>query len=205
MKIVLLGANGRTGREVLKLALASGDSVTALVRDKAKLSDIQHPNLFLHEGDVCDPVVVGSILSGQDVVISTLGPRSPLKSACLIYSRSAASIVKAMENSDVDRLLVISTALLFPPRKVSDHILRFVARHNARQAKLMEDRIRASRLNWCIARVGFLNSKSTDNYQSKIAGIPEGTIAIPRAAVARFLYAEARENANGCRIVGLSG
>jgi uncharacterized protein YbjT (DUF2867 family) len=42
MNIILLGANGRTGRKVLSRALNAGDSVTALVRAEDRLADVTH-------------------------------------------------------------------------------------------------------------------------------------------------------------------
>ncbi|MFS4580081.1 NAD(P)-dependent oxidoreductase [Phaeobacter sp. C3_T13_0] len=203
MKIVLLGANGRTGREVLKLALAAGDKVTALVRDVSKLVDIQDDNLTVHAGDVCDPKTVAALLPSHDVVISTLGPRSPRKAACKIYSQSATSIIAAMERSEVNRLLVISTALLFPPRGLFDRVLGTIAGNNAREAKAMEETIRVSDLNWCIARVGFLNSNPTDVYQFAEGRRARGGNSISRAAVASFLHSEASSARHDQKIVGL--
>ena len=203
MNIVLLGANGKTGREVLKIALGAGDNVTALVRTKSALSDIQHDSLHVHAGDVCDPKIVASLLKGQDIVISTLGPRSPRKAPCTIYSKSAASIVKAMEGSDVTRLLVTSTALLFPKRNLFDRILGFIAGNNAREAQKMENIIQASTLNWCFARVGFLNNAPTTHFISAKNKRAEGKDSISRSAVAHFLYQEALDAMHGNCVVGL--
>ena len=76
VNIVLLGANGGTGREVIVQALRAGDTVTALVRAEGKLTDLSHERLDVHVGSPCDPRVLEELLQfGQDVVISTLGPR----------------------------------------------------------------------------------------------------------------------------------
>ena len=45
MKVLVFGASGGTGRELLKQALDKGMEVTAFVRDAAKVEDIQHPTL----------------------------------------------------------------------------------------------------------------------------------------------------------------
>ncbi|QJY38032.1 NAD(P)H-binding protein (plasmid) [Vibrio europaeus] len=204
MKILLLGANGRTGREILDRALLAGDSVTALVRSEDKLADIAHSQLSVHVGDVCDSNDLKKIIVGHDLVISTLGPRLPTKAACTVYSESAKAIVDAMQGCGVNRLLVTSTALLFSTNKWLDRILRFVARHNVRNANLMEETIRSSGLEWTIARVGFLNDKASKDYRQAEGSLPEGGGAISRAALANFLLSEAKQSVHVHSVVGIS-
>lgn len=47
MKLLVFGATGGTGRELVEQALAHGYEVTAFVRDPAKLGDITHASLQL--------------------------------------------------------------------------------------------------------------------------------------------------------------
>lgn len=202
--MLLLGANGRTGRIVLNRALDAGDTVTALVRDEDRLADVTHSRLNVHVGNVCDSSDLKEILPGHDLVISTLGPRTPTKAACSIYSESAIAIVEAMQECGVKRLLVTSTALLFPSDKLFDRFLRFVARHNARNAGLMEEAICASNLEWTIARVGFLNDKNLMDFRLAEGAFPNGG-SISRAAVADFLLTEAKESKYLHKVVGLCG
>lgn len=205
MKIVLLGANGRTGREVLGRALDAGDTVTALVRAEGKLGDVSHERLEVRVGDVCDPSFLQAILAGHDAVISTLGPRVPTRAATAVYSDSAASIVDAMEESGVDRLLVTSTALLFPSEGLLDRVLRRLTPNAVREAGRMEERIRSSSLDWTIARVGFLTNDAVTDYRHAAGTTPEGGGSISRAALACFLLAETRESAHVRQVVGLCG
>jgi uncharacterized protein YbjT (DUF2867 family) len=64
MKIIIFGATGATGKQVVLQGLTLGHSVTAFVRDKNKLADIQHPNLQFHTGDVMKPADVEKGSSG---------------------------------------------------------------------------------------------------------------------------------------------
>ena len=204
VNIVLLGANGKTGREVLARALSAGDTVTALVRAEGKLSDLSHERLDVHVGSACDPRVLAALLPGHDVVISTLGPRRPTKASTAIYSESARSIVGTMEGSDVNRLLVTSSALLFPSDRLLDRALRRLVPHVVSEARLMEDRIRSSSLDWTIARMGFLTNGATTTYRHAEGERPEGGGSISRAAVASFLLTAARQSAHLRQVVGLS-
>ena len=120
MKLFLLGANGRTGREVLRGALDDEDTVTALVRGEDRLADVSHQRLEICVGNPCDSRVLEALLPGHDAVISVLGPRRPSKAASAVYPESAAAIVKAMQLCEVDRPLVTSSALLFPDSGLRD-------------------------------------------------------------------------------------
>ena len=205
MNIVLLGANGRTGREVLGQALSAGDTVTALVRAEGKLDDLRHERLGVRVGNACEPRVLEALLPGHDVVISTLGPRLPTKAATAIYSDSGASIVDAMQGGTVNRLLVTSSALLFRGDGLLDGLLRRLTPHVVQEAGRMEERIRASSLDWTIARMGFLTNGEATSYRHAAGAAPEGGGSISRAAVASFLLQEARQPSYGRQVVGLCG
>lgn len=49
MKLVVFGATGGTGIQIVEQALAAGHTVTAFLRTPSKLS-IQHSNLVLFQG-----------------------------------------------------------------------------------------------------------------------------------------------------------
>ena len=203
VNIVLLGANGRTGREVLVRALRAGDTVTALVRAEGKLADLSHERLEVHVGSPCDPRVLEALLPGHDVVISTLGPRRPTKASAAIYSDSASSIVDAMQGSNVNRLLAISSALLFPSDRLLDRVLRRLASNVVKEARRMEERICSSNLDWTIARTGFLTNDTGARYRHAEGASPEGGGSISRAAVACFLLTEARQSIHLRQVVGV--
>lgn len=205
MKIVQLGANGRTGREVMRLALEAGDSVTGLVRSADSLGDMKHDQLQVHVGNVCDPEFLKAALSGHDAVISTLGPRTPTKSACAIYPASAAAIVEAMRATGLRRVLVTSTALLFPPTKLLDHVVRLIARNNYNAAGLMEECIRRADLDWTFARTGFLNDDDMRGYRKAAGVMPDGGGSISRSALAEFLFTELKQSEHVGDVVGLCG
>jgi hypothetical protein len=159
----------------------------------------------LRSGDVCDASALESILPEHDVVVSTLGPRRPTRAACAIYSDSGTAIVEAMQRCGVSRVLVMSTALLFPSNRLSHRLLRWIARHNARSADLMEETLRGSSLGWTVVRVGFLNNKNIESCRSSVGALPDGGGSVSRAAVAAHILAAAREGKHLQEVVGLSG
>lgn len=205
MKIVQLGVNGRTGREVMRLALEAGDTVSGLVRWADLLGDLQHDRLQVHVGDVYDPEFLKTVFSGHDAVISTVGPRTSTKSACTIYPDSSAAIVEAMQATGLKRVLVTSTALLFPPSKIVDQVVRLIARNNLKAAGLMEERMCSAGLDWAFARTGFLTDGDERSYKKAAGAMPDGGGSISRLALAEFLATELKQSNHVGDVVGVRG
>ena len=203
MKIVLLGANGRTGREVMRLALAAGHSVTGIVRSAHSLGNIQQEGLRIEVGNVCDPAFLKTVLAGHDAVISTLGPRLPTRSACRIYPDSATSIAAAMQAAGLKRVIVTSTALLFSPTRAWHKALRLIARNNRDAAGLMEEILRKADLDWTFVRVGFLHNKNQGQVLKASDAMPGESDSISRHAVAEFLLEALQQSSHVRGVVGL--
>ncbi len=81
MKILVLGATGRTGRFFTRKALEEGHSVTAYVRnpDKARALLGAHQNLTITPGDLNDAERLAAASAGQDVMVSTLGQKATVR------------------------------------------------------------------------------------------------------------------------------
>ncbi|RZU63088.1 NAD(P)-dependent oxidoreductase [Zhihengliuella halotolerans] len=72
VNITVFGAAGTIGSRIVTEALGRGHTVTAVVRDPAKIAD-PDPRLTVTTGDVLDPASVTSAAAGQDVVVSAVG------------------------------------------------------------------------------------------------------------------------------------
>ncbi|WP_353807616.1 NAD(P)-dependent oxidoreductase [Agromyces sp. SYSU T00194] len=70
--IAVLGATGRTGREIVVRALAKGHHVTALVRRPDALG-VEDEHLSVVVGDATDRDAIDRVLDGVDAVVSSLG------------------------------------------------------------------------------------------------------------------------------------
>ncbi|WP_201776621.1 NAD(P)-dependent oxidoreductase [Allosalinactinospora lopnorensis] len=108
MKLAILGATGRTGRHVVEQTLERGHTVTALVRDPAKLDGTADPRLRIVRTDVMDPEALAAEFSGHEAVVSAIGP--PGNVPTTVCTDSAGSIVRAMERAGVSRLVVVSAS-----------------------------------------------------------------------------------------------
>ena len=81
MKILVLGATGRTGRLFTRKALQEGHAITAYVRnpDKARALLGAHPNLTITLGDLNDTERLAATSAGQDVMVSLLGQKATVR------------------------------------------------------------------------------------------------------------------------------
>src|SRR5947208_14393726 len=70
MKLLLLGATGGTGRQLVSQALEAGHQVTALVRSPEKLTAQEY--LLVRAGDATDPESVDIAVADQEAVLSAL-------------------------------------------------------------------------------------------------------------------------------------
>jgi nucleoside-diphosphate-sugar epimerase len=104
MKILILGATGATGRQLVEQALAAGHDVTALVRDP-KAIEVAHAKLKVVKGRATDASDVANVVAGQDAVLSALGPRSKNDPIC---AEAARAVVDAMKQHGAKQLVWLS-------------------------------------------------------------------------------------------------
>ena len=112
IKIVIFGANGRTGQLLTKQALAEEYAVTAVTRHPETFP-LRNARLHVMGGDVFDLSSVEKAIAGQDAVLSTLGvpySRKPIT----LYSQGTAHIVQALNHSGVRRLVCVSSSATDP-------------------------------------------------------------------------------------------
>lgn len=77
MKLLIFGATGGTGRQLVEQALAQGHTVTAFARDPAKITT-KHANLRVAQGDMLQPASIEAAVAGHGAVLSALGIRIPV-------------------------------------------------------------------------------------------------------------------------------
>src|SRR6185312_14585020 len=93
-KMVVLGANGGIGKQVVLQALSTGYEVTALLRSPEKLQ-VRHPHLTIIKGDVMAPRSFDEALQNKDVIISAIGTSSIMGTTTL-YSQGNKNLIEAM-------------------------------------------------------------------------------------------------------------
>ena len=107
MRIVVLGATGGTGREVVRQALDSGQEVVAFVRRPEAMEP--RDGLTTIRGTLDDVAGMTEALTGADVLICCVGPRDPMEFIRgTVVQRAMRSAIPAMRAAGVDRLVLMS-------------------------------------------------------------------------------------------------
>jgi nucleoside-diphosphate-sugar epimerase len=208
-RVLIVGATGGTGRQLLAQALKHGYAVTALVRTPGKLS-VEDPHLTVVQGDVLDRSAVEKAVRGQDAVISALGHKRffvPTR----ILSDGTRNIVSAMATHGIRRF-VCETSLgigdsvgrmgLYYSLFVIPCILPLYFWDKTRQERV----IAASNLEWVIVRPAVLtNAKMRGTYRyGRRIGSLLWTARIARGDVADFMLKQLADDSYLGTAVGVS-
>jgi putative NADH-flavin reductase len=208
MKLVVLGATGATGLEIVRQALDRGHFVTALGRSPERLKPFGD-RICVKHGDLLNGADMEPVLEGHDAVVSGFGPRLPVSKAdAHLLQHFAIALTSAMLRSGVRRAVVESVAFLFkdsiiPPAYFLGKLLfpGIVA-----DASAMEEVFEKSGLDWTMVRPPELTDKPyTGTYRVREGHLPRFGFKISRADVADFMIKAVENRYSIRKIVGLSG
>jgi len=164
-KIAVIGGTGKAGRYLLQQLVSQNYSIRALTRNRHNLEETKHVEKVI--GDVTDYESVYNLVDGCDALISTLGQT---KGENPVFSLAAKNIVKAMENLNIKRYIVLTGLTLdvqsdnkgFRTRMkslVMKLLFRSIILDKQQEYKILQD----STLDWTIVRVPFI--ELTDNHK----------------------------------------
>ncbi|WP_194904718.1 NAD(P)-dependent oxidoreductase [Quadrisphaera sp. INWT6] len=169
-RLLVLGANGPTGRRLVHQALVRGHQVQALTR---------HPETFplcddrlqVIAGDATNPAVIDTAVAATDAVICTIGTaftRHPVQ----VYSASARLLVQAMSGHGKRRLVVVTSGgvdTTHRPQGIAGRLSRSVLRNRIGKTvyddmEAMEAVVWASDLDWTVVRPPGLTEEPGTDY-----------------------------------------
>ncbi|HMO79165.1 MAG TPA: SDR family oxidoreductase [Pyrinomonadaceae bacterium] len=208
MKLLILGASGLTGRELVKQALAAGHEVTAFVRDPAKL-DIRSDQLRVEVGNILNRISLETAIPGHDAVLSALGSPGLGKSTEL--SDGLRNIIDVMELNGPKRLIFesgigIGDSAEHVPWFTKHVFIPFVIKNIYADKEIQERQIRESSLDWTIVRPAALtNGPRTGVYRHGDAISKERPAKkISRADTAEFMLRQLDDDTYLHKTPGLS-
>jgi len=192
MRILLLGATGRTGRLLLEQALDHGHIVHALVREKQKIT-IERYNLTIFEGTPQDVTALHRAMQGCETVLSALNisrkyefPWSPLRTPKHFLSSTMDKVVTLSHRNHLRRVVFISAWGVNETKKDLPGWFRWlvnnsVLRHQYNDHEKQEEVLRNSTLDWTAVRPVFL----TNSENHKEVFVSEGNEARPNLYISR--------------------
>jgi putative NADH-flavin reductase len=187
MKLVVFGATGKSGQQIVEQALSTGHLVTAFARRPSAITT-RHPNLKIMQGDALDAARVSEAVAGQDAVLFAIGTNR--RSTLTVCADAARNIIAAMNEHGVRRLIVLSAygASETKDTALYSKVLRALIGKRVEDKDRMEELVRASNLDWVLVRPPLLTNGVRRGRCRVGFDIPIKLFSsVSRAAVAEFM------------------
>ena len=206
MNLVVLGATGSTGLEIVRQAIEYGHSVTAFVRSPERLKSFRD-RISVKEGNLLDAAELEPVIKGHDAVLSAFGPRVPIaKGDANLLRQFAVALTTAMPRAGVRRVVLESVAFLFKDAIIPPAYLlgRLFFPGVVADASGMEKVLEKSGLDWTIARPPKLTPKPfTGKYRVREGHLPAFGFSISYADVADFMIKAVQNRSLIGKVVGV--
>jgi len=185
--VLVAGATGRTGQQLVRELNAAGFKVRALVRDPASARAILGDTVEYASGDVRQPATLGPALQGVRYAISSIGAtrKDPANSPEFVDFQGIRNLADAAAAAKLDQLVIVSSAGVTQ----KDHILNKMFDNVLVWKAKGEAAVRASGVPYTIVRPGGLTDKPGGQSGVRLEQGDRGTGLIPRADVARVCVA----------------
>jgi putative NADH-flavin reductase len=201
MRISIFGANGGTGRVLVRQALDAGHEVVAVTRRPGEFP-FAHPRLVIVGADVRDGQAVRHAVEGAGAVLSSLGvpfTRKPVT----VYSEGVSVITTAMSRLGVKRIAVVSSTAVEPHRHAEGGFMlnrvmqplvsATIGKTTYADMRVMEDILRHSDLDWTVVRsAGLFEAGRVSSYQ--VSDGPLDGVFTSREDLAACLLAQASDS-----------
>lgn len=188
MRVLVLGATGVLGRNVVPRLLERGHSVRAVVRRREQADALARTGVDALLGDILDPESLLRAAPGCDVALhlATRIPRNGTAEDWALNDRvrreGTRHLVAAAERNGVRRYVQQGITFIY-----GDHATQIVDEHTPvlqdagriQSAVDMEETVRASALDWCILRGGAFYGPGTGREEAWREAAGAGTLRLP--------------------------
>jgi putative NADH-flavin reductase len=200
MRLLILGATGKTGSELVTQGLQREFEITALVRSPQKIAS-NNVRLKIVTGSLLDEGVLTRVLTGTDAVLVALG-HTDLKPSDIVTA-AARALVTTMKSTGVNRLLILSSTLVSPGGSFLTRIPRILTRHALHDSAEMEKTIAPTDLAWTIVRLVRLTNKGETPYRIFENEPPSVSASISRKTVAACMLNLVSKPSYAQKIIGI--
>lgn len=199
MKILILGATGRTGKLILEKALANGFEVNILVRYPEKIT-LKSEKLTIFEGLSTNIEALKEAIKDCKSVISALNisrttdfPWSALRTPKDFLTKTIQNIIDLSKNQELEKIIVISAWGVAETKKDIPFWFRFLIEiSNIKFGYLGHEQsellLQKSNLNWTSVRpTGLTNFKKIKPIIITQNNSPQPNLTISRNNTANFI------------------
>jgi uncharacterized protein YbjT (DUF2867 family) len=189
--ILITGATGHIGKELISLLLESGQSIRVLVRDESKVTHLD-PRIERAIDDLNDPASLASAMQGVERIFLVT-----------FETQQDVNVLEAAKGAGVQHIVKLSTL------EATDHKIKVGKWHYER-----EEMIRASGLHWTFLRPGMFMSNTIEWWSDSIK--EQGAVLFPGgkgkvapvdphdvAAVAALALTQSGHNGQAYELTGL--
>jgi putative NADH-flavin reductase len=199
MRILILGATGRTGCLLVEEAIKQHYDINVLLRDKSKLKT-NSKSITIFEGVPTDTKALLSAMQGCEAIVSTLNisrtsdfPWSPLRTPVDFLSASMANIINVAEQLHIKRIIITTAWGVGETKKEVPFWFRWLIDYSNigypyRDHELQEQLLKKSTLSWTAIRPAALtNSLNNKEVLVSFNNVPKPNLGISRQNVALYM------------------
>lgn len=199
MKILILGATGRTGKLILAEALHQGFEINCLVREPDNIKK-KHNNLKLYQGSPERISELAKAMQGCKGVISALNisrktdfPWSKLRTPPKFLSEVMKHVISLSKKNQIERLVVCSAWGVAETEEEIPFWFRWIIKNSNigvayKDHERQEKIIKSSDLKWTIVRpTGLTNFKKEKKIIESYNNKPKPKLTVSRKNVAKFM------------------
>jgi len=181
-RTLIIGASGNIGKQLTQLMLNDGHHINALVRDKSKLSDIEHPNMTIVEADLTKDFNHAFENCSNVVFAAGSGGHTGADKTMLIDLWAACRAADYAKNHQLKHFVMVSSIGADSPSSGPEEMQPYlVAKHMA------DEHLKQSGLHYSIIRPGSLTDKEPTNRFTSDRPAKKEQAIITRADVAQAL------------------
>jgi uncharacterized protein YbjT (DUF2867 family) len=185
--VIVFGATGKLGTEIVRDLREHGDRVTAFVRASSDRSELAPLGVEFAVGDVLDPAAVQAAMAagGFDAAIATIAGASVPN----LDGQGNINVTAAAAAVGVQRVILVSTVGAGDSRDAAPLVSRLALAKILPQKTAAEDHLRASGLRYTVIRPGGLPPGVVPTGRGIVSENPATMGFIKRPDLARLVVA----------------
>jgi putative NADH-flavin reductase len=198
LRVLVLGASGSVGREILARGLERGHGLAAQTRSAEKLAAFAD-RVRIIEASPLNPEAIRGAVRDQDAVIFAVG--TDMTGRTTLFSDATKILVQAMREAGVRRLVAITGVGAGGTRRHGGFVYNWIiyplfTRHRYADKTLQEKLIEASELDWVIVRPAPYSDRIPAGAMQVFSRIERDTVLrrVHRREVAEFVLDQLTDN-----------